>query len=174
MNTAKPSPGFCFSGSCVVLTDEDRPKYVKDLKRGDMVWGGHMIRAVVYTALEEPVQMVKFNTGLIISPWHPIRKSPVEPWEHPAEMPNGVLGVFDMKGYYNLVLESGHVVELNGYQVCTLGHGFTENDVIRHPYFGTEAVLDDLILSDGWAEGLVQLSPVNVQRDRYTRIVMKL
>ena len=166
--------GGCFSGSCVILTDEGRPKYVKDLKRGDMVWGGHMIRAVVYTALEEPVQMVKFSTGLLITPWHPIRNSPVEPWVFPAEMPQCVQGFFDIKGYYNLVLDSGHVVEINGYQVCTLGHGFTDNDVIRHPYFGTDAVLDDLKMYDGWAEGLVQLSPTNIQRDRYTRLVTKL
>ena len=166
--------GGCFSGSCVILTDEGRPKYVKDLKRGDKVWGGHMIRAVVYTALEKPVQMVKFSTGLLITPWHPIRKSPVEPWQFPAEMPQGVQSVFDVKGYYNLVLTSGHVVEINGYQVCTLGHGFTDNDVIRHPYFGTEAVIEDLKMYDGWAEGLVQLSSANVQRGRYTRLVTKL
>lgn len=166
--------GGCFSGSCVVLTHEGRPKYVKDLKRGDQVWGGHTIRAVVYTALEEPVPMVKFSSGLLITPWHPIRNSPVEPWQHPAEMEKGALGVFDMKEYYNLVLDTGHVVEINGYQVCTLGHGFTDNDVIRHPYFGTDAVIEDLKMYDGWAEGLVQLSPTNVQRDRYTRLVTKL
>ena len=166
--------GGCFSGSCVVLTDEGRPKYVKDLVRGDRVWGGHMIRAVVYTALTEPVPMVKFSTGLLITPWHPIRNSPVEPWQFPAEMAQGVQGLSSIKGYYNLVLDSGHVVEINGYQVCTLGHGFTDNDVIRHPYFGTEAVIEDLRLRDGWAEGFIQLSPTNVQRDFYTRLVTKI
>ncbi len=160
-----------FSGKCVVLTDEGRPKYVEDLKRGDYVWGGHMIRAVVYTALEEPVQMVKFPTGLIISPWHPIRKSPAELWEYPAEMPSGVTGDFAMKGYYNLVLESGHILELNGYQVPTLGHGFTETATVYHNYFGTDAVIEDLRLRDGWAEGLVQLSLASVQRNRFTRLI---
>lgn len=166
--------GGCFSGSCVVLMDDGRPKYVKDLKRGDIVWGGHTIRAVVYTALDEPVPMVKFSTGLLITPWHPIRNSPVEPWQFPAEMPQGVQGLSSIKAYYNLVLDSGHVVEINGYQVCTLGHGFTDNDVIRHPYFGTEAVIEDLKMRDGWAEGVVQLSPTNVQRDFYTRLVTKI
>ena len=166
--------GGCFSGSCVVLMEDGRPKYVKDLKRGDTVWGGHTIRAVVYTALDEPVAMVKFSTGLLITPWHPIRNSPVEPWQFPAEMVKGVQGIFDIKGYYNLVLDSGHVVEINGYQVCTLGHGFTDNTVIRHPYFGTEAVIEDLKMRDGWAEGFIQLSPTNVQRDFYTRLVTKI
>ncbi len=166
--------GGCFSGSCVILTDEGRPKYVKDLKRGDKVWGGHVIRAVVYTTLSKPVPMIKFPSGLLITPWHPIRNSPVEPWQFPAEMAQGVQSVYDIKAYYNLVLDSGHVVEINGYQVCTLGHGFTDNNVIRHPYFGTEAVIEDLKMRDGWAEGLIQLIPETIQRDRYTRLVTKL
>jgi Mg-chelatase subunit ChlD len=166
--------GGCFSGSNVVLMDDGRPKYVKDLKRGDKVWGGHTIRVVVYTALEEPVQMVKFATGLLITPWHPIRNSPVEPWLHPAEMVKGVQGTASIPGYYNLVLDSGHVVEINGYQVCTLGHGFTESAVIRHPYFGTEAVIEDLKVRDGWAEGFVQLSLANIQRNLSTGLVEKV
>ncbi len=166
--------GGCFSGSNVVLMDDGRPRYVKDLKRGDKVWGGHTIRVVVYTALEEPVQMVKFATGLLITPWHPIRNSPVEPWMFPAEMVKGVQGTVSIPGYYNLVLDSGHVVEINGYQVCTLGHGFTESAVIRHPYFGTEAVIEDLKMRDGWAEGFVQLSLANIQRNRYTGLVEKM
>ncbi len=166
--------GGCFSGSNVVLMDDGRPRYVKDLKRGDKVWGGHTIRVVVYTALDEPVQMVKFATGLLITPWHPIRNSPVEPWLHPAEMVKGVQGTVSIPGYYNLVLDSGHVVEINGYQVCTLGHGFTESAVIRHPYFGTEAVIEDLKMRDGWAEGFVQLSLTNIQRNPSTGLVEKM
>ena len=174
MDTINKYSGGCFAGSCVVLTHEGRPKYVKDLKRGDMLWGGYTIRAVVYTALEEPVPMVKFATGLLITPWHPIRNSPLEPWQFPAEMTKGVQGTFPIEGYYNLVLDVGHVVEMNGYQVCTLGHGFTDNYVIRHPYFGTNAVIEDLKMYDGWAEGLVQLSSENIERDSYTNLVTKL
>jgi hypothetical protein len=163
-----------FSGKCVVLMDDGRPKCVEDLKRGEYVWGGHMIRAIIYTALEEPVQMAKFVTGLLITPWHPIRKSPAEPWEYPAEMSGATTGLFSMKGYYNLVLETGHVIELNGFQVCTLGHGFTDNATVYHNYFGTEAVIEDLRLRDGWAEGVIQLSLNNVQRNRFTRVVEKI
>lgn len=166
--------GGCFAGSCVILTDEGRPKYIKDLKRGDKLWGGYVIRAVVSTTLDQPVPMVKFPSGLLITPWHPIRNSPLEPWQFPAEMAKGIQSVYDIKRYYNLVLDSGHVVEINGYQVCTLGHGFTDNDVIRHPYFGTNAVIEDLKMRDGWAEGLVQLVPETIQRDRYTRLVTKM
>jgi hypothetical protein len=38
---------------------------------------------------------------------------------------------------YNLVLESGHIAMVNGISCCCLGHGISENDVIRHAYFGT-------------------------------------
>ena len=38
---------------------------------------------------------------------------------------------------YNLVMEEGHTAIINGVECCCLGHGFEDNDVIKHPYFGT-------------------------------------
>jgi hypothetical protein len=34
---------------------------------------------------------------------------------------------------------------INGVECVTLGHGFTDNDVIAHPYFGTQKIIDDLV-----------------------------
>lgn len=161
--------GGCFGGNCVVLTQEGRPKRVEDLRRGDILWGGHRIRVVVQTHLKKEVPMVKFRTGLLITPWHPIREHPLAPWKFPADMAETTLT--HMQSYYNLVLDSGHIVEMNGYQVCTLGHEFVDNEVIRHPYFGTQAVIEDLQLKDGWAEGLVQLIPETIVRNRFTQLV---
>jgi hypothetical protein len=164
--------GACFSGNCVVLTAEGRPKRVEDLCRGDVLWGGHRIRVVIRTLLQKEVPMVKFRTGLFITPWHPIRESPLSPWKFPIDM--SMTSLIYMDCYYNLVLDSGHVVEMNGYQVCTLGHEFTDTDVIRHPYFGTQAVIEDLRLKDGWAEGLIQLIPETIVRNRFTQLVEHL
>ncbi len=41
--------------------------------------------------------------------------------------------------------------------VCTLAHGLKENDVIQHEYFGTQKVIDDLMLKEGWNDGLITL-----------------
>jgi hypothetical protein len=79
-----------------------------------------------------------------------------------------------MDGYYNLVLESGHIVEMHGYEVCTLGHGFTDNDVIAHPYFGTEAVIQDLKTYSGWDYGFVMMDPLRLIRSSETGLVIRI
>jgi len=55
---------------------------------------------------------------------------------------------------YNLVLDTDHVVLINGIGCVTLGHGF-EGDVVGHAYYGTAAVIDDLQKLPGWADGRV-------------------
>jgi hypothetical protein len=38
---------------------------------------------------------------------------------------------------YNLVLSEGHIIEADGYEFVTLGHGFTEAP-LAHDFFGTQ------------------------------------
>jgi hypothetical protein len=79
-----------------------------------------------------------------------------------------------LTAYYNLVLESGHTVRIGNYDVCTLGHGFTDNYAIRHPYFGTHAVLDDLAREPGWCDGLVELRGRATQRSPTTGLISRM
>ncbi len=47
------------------------------------------------------------------------------------------------KEVYNFALDQGHTVLVNDVECVTLGHGFKE-DVVRHAYYGTQRVIEDL------------------------------
>jgi hypothetical protein len=48
--------------------------------------------------------------------------------------------------------------------IC-LAHGFRDNEVVRHEYFGTLKVSDDLRKLPGWDLGLVTITPDFIKRD---------
>jgi Mg-chelatase subunit ChlD len=166
------SAGPCFAGICKVKMADDSYKAVKDLQKGDIVMGGHKILALLKTPVNKKVDMVVFESGLIITPWHPMKLRYKREWIFPNSVE--ITSSIYMDYYYNLVLESGHIVEMNGYPVVTLGHGFTDNEVITHPYFGTSAIIDDLKKHPGWESGLLEMDPNNIIRDLTTGLVQKL
>jgi hypothetical protein len=110
------------------------------------------------------------GSSLAITPWHPVRLAFANnpEWIFPCEQAD-LLELEDTNNFhhyvYNLVLESGHYVRIENYDVCTLGHHFTDNAVIQHPYFGTRAVLVDLMSKDGWYDGYITLNPQEQRRD---------
>jgi hypothetical protein len=116
--------------------------------------------------------MVTFHTGLKITPWHPMKLKEDTEWVFPNDV--GVTRKLWVEAYYNLALESGHIVELNGFQVVTLGHGFRDNDVISHPYFGTHAVIDDLKKHPDWEGGFLIMNPDNIVRSSETGMIQKI
>jgi hypothetical protein len=67
---------------------------------------------------------------------------------------------YTQKHIYNMVLESGHIIEADNIYTCTLGHQFTSNNVVKHAFFGTEKVIESLqkISSDDWNNGCVTVS----------------
>jgi len=161
--------GGCFTGDSLITMDDGSTLHVKDIQKGDVVWGGYMVKALIKTRVQKEVGMVLFNTGLGITPWHPIKVEEDREWVFPCQVDN-VVKLY-VEYYYNLVLETGHVVHLNGYYVSTLGHGFKENEVIRHPYFGTEKVIEDLKKKRGWEDGLVELDLATIVRHSESGLV---
>jgi hypothetical protein len=57
-------------------------------------------------------------------------------------------------------------------RINALVAGFTESAVVAHPYYGTQAVLDDLARLPGWGARRVSLSGVRVRRDPRTGVVV--
>lgn len=98
--------------------------------------------------------------GLTITPRHPVRVNGI--WTHPINVTK--TKVANPSGFvYNIVLDQHHVPLINGVECITWGHGLTAEGV-KHPYFGTEKIINDLAALPGWNEGLVQ-----VQGDLRTR-----
>ena len=58
---------------------------------------------------------------------------------------------------YNIVLEApGKYITIDGVDCCTLGHGMTDNHVIKHDYYG-DKVIYDLEKCQGWDDGYITL-----------------
>jgi Mg-chelatase subunit ChlD len=165
-NTAS---GGCWMGWCKIQMDDGTWKLTHQLVRGDVVRGGHRIACVVRTRLVGPMPMM-VGESLAITPWHPVRLAlaNMSEWVFPCQEA-AALGLRETNEFchyiYNLVLESGHYVRIGNYDVCTLGHYFQDNDVIRHPYFGTGRVIRDVMAKDGWVNGLVTLDLMHQYRD---------
>ena len=143
--------GGCFTGDSLIQMEDSTDQYVRELLPGDRVYHGYKVKAIIKTNVNATIDMVLFNTGLGITPWHPVKEN--NTWVFPCTLDCPIK--MYVKEYYNLVLDRGHIVNLNGFLVATLGHGFTDNAVIEHPYFGTERVIEELQQHPDWSSGYI-------------------
>ncbi|UJR34619.1 hypothetical protein I4U23_027396 [Adineta vaga] len=162
----------CFHGDCDVLLASGMTKLVKDIRKGDLLATPTGLKASVNYVVKSlstntNALMVRFDNGLVITPWHPIRINSI--WKFPNDIEK--LSIVECKEVYNFVLDSGHIVFINGIQCVTLAHGF-KGDVIEHPYYGTEKVLKDLLALPIAKDGLIEILPNSTVRDSETGLVM--
>ena len=167
--TSNNASGGCFGGDCMVEMADGGGKLVSLIQKGDVLAGGAVVRTVVKTLLDSPTPMVVFPDGLVITPWHPVHNGS-NMWFFPTNRIEPKL--VELDAYYNFVLDSTHIAIIDSMRVCTLGHGF-EGEVIGHPFFGTQAVIENLKEHDGWDAGLVILTK-KPQRDAETSLVTHL
>jgi hypothetical protein len=175
MNIFNSAAGPCWTGATEIRLEDGRYKPASEVVAGDILWGAAKVVAVVKTVVDAVVPMVHLSPTAVITPWHPVRRRRDEggDWQFPADI--GAEKVEYVDFYYNLLLDKVHVVQLTGgWETCSLGHGFEDNDVIRHPYFGTGAVIEDLKKRAGWNEGLVVLPRGVMPRDPVTGLVCGL
>jgi len=150
----------CFAGHCQVLMADGTLKAAEQVVCGDLLCvasgGSTTVRCVVKTLCAGGVaDLVQLPGGLAITPWHPVQVHG-DAWNFPCtlEHPRPT----NCPAIYSYVLESEHIMIVDGVRVVTLGHGLTTDDVVSHPYFGTSKVIDDLSRMRGWRRGLVLLN----------------
>lgn len=160
----------CFEENTKILMgNRVSSKPIKQIQPGELVWCPHTHSAVQVIALVEcnsyakSQPMTQYNS-LCITPWHPIRLSDGK-WHFPADLASYNSRLISK--VYNLVLDQGHTVEAEGVECCTLGHGFQE-DKVKHDFFGTVAVIDDLMKLPGWANGYPTFKNLVATRDPLT------
>ena len=164
----------CFGGDCLVAmaAAAASAKRVRDIRRGDKVMtaggGAATVLCVVKTAcgVGGVTEMVQLPGGLAITPYHPVRVG--GRWAFPKDL--GVPAEVAADAVYTYVLESGHTVLIDGVECVTLGHGFND-DVVRHPFFGSQQVVDDLRAFPGWAAGIVTLQQGSFRRSTATGMI---
>lgn len=164
--------GGCFTGNCRIKLNCGTNINVDNLRSDDTLWGGYKIKAIICTPVNQTVNMIKFDSGLTITPWHPIKNPDTDEWVFPHCY--GESEMIYVENWYNLVLKNGHIAHINGYYVVTLGHEFYDNDVIRHPYFGTHAVIDDLKMYQGWNKGFITLDVDDIVRSYESGLIQKI
>merc|ERR1712046_462036 len=104
--------------------------------------------------------------NLQITPWHPVLQN--GHWVFPADI--APAAECPCPAVYNFVLEHTHVISIDGVGTVTLGHNL-QHDVVRHPYFGTSAVIDDIMRMPGYGEGRVMLHSGCLKRSHQTGLV---
>lgn len=165
MSSISNSSGPCFTDGQVTMENGHR-KEVADIRAGDRLEGGHIVRCVIKTEIDG-TNIVRLGDGPKggWTIWHPVLQLHNK-WEHPANL--GPIVASDAKALYNFVLWTGHYIRLNGVQTCTMAHEFTGDAVIEHPYFGKRVpgkrnILDDLQASPGFNDGYVVWSNVRIE-----------
>lgn len=144
------SGGSCFEGSMPVVMGDGSTKAIRDIRKGDVVKGNYKVRyAVEFNAYAPSQPMAQLTPKVAVTPWHPCRRIG-EAWSFPAN--HVQYAARPLRTVYNLVLESGHIVEADGYTFVTLGHGFQEVP-LYHAFFGTDECIKALEQQPGAAEG---------------------
>ena len=171
--------GPCFDSNCIITMENGSTKKLKLLKKGDRVQSvdrdNNLVTASVVCILETVIhggmcEMVNFDNGLSITPWHPMKHN--NNWAFPINVQDSVIS--SCKSVITLVLDNHHIGFINNTQCIMLGHGFTD-DVINHPYYGTQKVIDDMKNMPGWNNGHIVLHDRSLVKEKdENNFVMKL
>lgn len=160
MSSYNTSSGPCFRGDCLVKladgslmrVDQIRGKQLISPYQGPRPDGTPVCDDTVYEVLAViktkciagTATFVNYK-GLIVTPTHPVISICDErtEWCRPIDLV-GDCFVEACEFVYNFVLANGHIININGVDCVTLGHGFVGNFHIEHPFFGTHKLIDDV------------------------------
>jgi Mg-chelatase subunit ChlD len=176
MSTYYVQDGGCFDGSSKVKmfnveTKEYYYKSVDEIRSGDTVYSPFnndkfaQVVCVLKLKMNKKITMCNIN-DMRITPYHPIFIN--DEWKFPIDISEPYINEIDY--VYDFVLDSGHIIEINGIDVITLAHGFDFNEIVRHEYFG-DKIIDDLMTHPDWIIGYIQLDNYSFVRDDDMRIV---
>lgn len=151
------SSGGCFGGDGIVHMKNGFKK-VSEIRKGDILENNGKVICVINTVITEGQKSMVNINGIEITEWHPILdKNGI--WIFPVE--NYEANIININMVYNFVLDSKHIITINDTQCCTLGHGFTDNSVISHPYFGTNKIIEEFSKINGWDNGDITINDID-------------
>ena len=141
--------GGCFNGNGNVKLINNKIKKVKDIVKGDILFNGSIVECVIITKVKKKQFAVEIN-NVLLTPYHPIFYN--GNWVFPINVKEPEEYYIDY--WYNLILRNGYSVNINNIDAITLGHN-QNYGILKHPYFGTEKVIQDLKSYMGFDNGLV-------------------
>jgi len=164
----------CIDGTCEVQLASGERRCVSCLRRGDVVECGAGRQAEVVCVARTRcaggvASLVALPGGPRLTPHHPVLLG--GRWCFPSDV--AAIGQHPCEAVYSFVLNGASDLLVDGVPCISLAHGIKEG-AARHPYFGTELVLQDLARDPGFAAGFVELRPEGVVRDPDTGVVRGL
>lgn len=167
MGTYYMSSNPCYAPECLVTLNDNSKMSVGDLKKGMMVKtrnGPAEIKLVIVSRVKNhETLMCHFDSGLIISPYHPIIYN--GKWTYPCEVVKPIKTRTPV--IISVVLDKHHYLTVNNIETTTMGHNH-KDDKVKHEFFGSGKVLECLKNHPTFEKGMVELPEDGVIRDKNT------
>ena len=153
----------CFSGRCEATMADGSKMRLDAIRKGDSVLVSSesgetaTVQCVVRTLVEGgSLKMVELSaegskSSLQVTEYHPVRIG--GKWHYPCDLADAKEIPCDE--IFSFVLESGHVMLIEGIECVGLGHNFVDDVVVAHPYFGSQRIVEDLKKVEGWNAGMI-------------------
>ena len=138
--------------------EQNAPMFTFYSDRIEILSNGAEVVCVVENKINKYENVVCIN-DVCFSLYHPIE---IEgKWVFPCQCFKVQKKFVD--SWYNLVLKNKHEVILNGIKAITLGHNRKEG-ILKHPYFGTNKVIEALMKYNTYEKGFISTSNLKVHR----------
>lgn len=112
-----------FAGHCLAKLATGSVQSVKTLRPGYRLWGGYTVVCIVFVPLTTDVQMMRFHkNGPIVSLNTRVHEPISERWIDSKDAPTATQMTAHLDGYYSLLLDKGHTIQLNGITLSTIPH----------------------------------------------------
>ncbi len=170
--------GGCFNSKCLITMADGSTKPLYQLIKNDLVKtfdsNQQETSAKVVCILERKItggkwELITTPSGLEITAYHPFKIN--DNWEFPSSLYQSELKECD--SIITLVLDRHHIGIINGIECIMLGHGFTEG-ILKHPYFGTQMIINDMKKMNGWLSGHIVLHDNWIEMDQQTGLVSRI
>ena len=166
--------GGCIDSNCIINMFDGSFKPLSRIKKSDIIKSfdenNNIVGAKVLCVVETLItsgkrEYVNYN-GLLITPWHPIKLAlhgNDENWFLPGEVFSSY--ILASTSMITLVLENHHVMIVNGIKCITLGHNFSHHPKLKHPYYGTNKVIENLTTNfpDEFYNGKISVKDVDME-----------
>jgi hypothetical protein len=160
----------CFLGECLVSIPGGETE-VNKLAVGDTIitadGSERTIKCILKTYVDATVDMCIHKEGLIITPFHPVKIN--SKWVFPNEVDAFKHDKMYVNSVYSIGLVDGESLMINGVEVIGLGHNIKNDSVASHDFFGTDAVITDIlqIAPDGYCS----ICPNQISRSKDTGLI---